>query len=103
MGCAAIGAVQDQTGERTTPLDRWNSSRHASAGRTDVTANARVTLNGVISRPVVSGEVSLDEGAIRPSGGLLSRLRQAGGSPIHSFLREFKAPAALWRLFSSTR
>ena len=46
-----------------------------------VTANARVTLNGVISRPVVSGEVSLDEGGIRPSGGLLSRLRQGGALP----------------------
>ena len=46
-----------------------------------VVANAKVTLNGVISRPVISGEVSLDQGGIRPSGGLLSRLRQGGALP----------------------
>ena len=45
-----------------------------------VMANAEVTLNGVISRPVISGEISLDEG-IRPRGGLLSQLRPAKDLP----------------------
>ena len=46
-----------------------------------VVANTKVTLNGVISRPVISGEISLDEGRIRPRSGLLSRLRQGRALP----------------------
>ena len=46
-----------------------------------VVADAKVTLSGVISRPVISGEISLDQGGIRPRGGLLSRLRPGRALP----------------------
>ena len=80
--------------EEETPLSIRLTKGTFRQERVDLAADGEITLRGALSQPLISGQLNLRQGVIQPRGGLLSRLRRAGGASPKQGVQPFQANAS---------